>query len=148
MGANLYLAVSDTRLDGNLGSRRGDSVCITSQEDIGTCIYAKISEAMHGYGFSITSEQSTADCGLVFELQRFNYRVVSGVFMSDIRTVAECKVIVNNKDVTFTRTYKLENSKKAAFRSSIKKNEKLINEMLSELLVRVIEDEQLLEYLK
>ena len=148
-GATLALDVQDQRRDRVVGYRGGiyDTAAITTRDDVTLSIRAEMARVLSGQGFTIVSKGAPATAGLDIELQQLNYTARQDTILWNVEIFA----VINARASAGTRT--ISNNFEDRFNKDFPKspstfdNEKLINEVVSRLLQRIIQDESVMKLL-
>lgn len=149
LGKVVALKVIDTRADKSLGYRTTrsdkDSAIITNQ-DVAKVVEQKIYAALRKNSFDVT----TLDNGpraLKVEIRNLEYSVPTGSWTGGIRILATLNAVVKNGDTTYENLYQITNNERVVIKPDREKNEALINKTLSDVLQRLLQDQNLIALL-
>jgi uncharacterized lipoprotein YajG len=144
----LRIEIEDKRPDMVLGYLKKDSVAVTTRQNLVDLFYKALSDDFKARGIIIADSNNEKAIIVKVELEKFKYIVTPALFLPGIHTQTQIKVTVVNAREEFSRTYNLENDRKNLFMPSAAQNEKLINQMLSDILNNILQDQSLLRFLK
>jgi len=148
-GATLALDVQDQRRTPVIGYRGGiyDTAAISTNDKVAASMRAEVSRVLSGLGVSIVSKGTPAQASLEIELQQLSYKAtqVNILWKVEVSAVINAKASAGSK--TVSNNFEDRLSRDFATSPSMFDNEKLINDMVSKLLQRIIDDESLSELL-
>jgi uncharacterized lipoprotein YajG len=146
----LAIEVRDSRQSNIIGYRGGiyDTAAISTGDNITGPLHSEIARVFRESGFQIVERGSTFDASLIFDVEQLNY---IGQQKNLIWTI-EVTAVISTRAVSGTRTLsnKVEDrmSKDFATAPSARENESLINGVISRVLERLVQDENLLNSLR
>lgn len=144
-GVTLALDVHDGRQNRVVGYRGGvyTTASITTRENVADAIRAEVSRVLTGLGVSIVAKGAPADISLDLDLQQLTYTAKQEkiLWKASVVAVINARVSVGSKSVS--NNFEDQLSREFATTPSMFDNAKLINDVVSKLLQRVIEDESL-----
>ncbi len=147
-GAAFSLLVSDARKSTTLGRRGGaykDTSVIKTEGDITSRIHQKLSDAFNNAGYKI---DSSATNQLNVSIVKLTYQGHGENRISEVEVSAEILATATNSKTKFTKSYKANRKKEVLKAPDEKKNEDMINEIFAAVIQRVLDDEELLSYIK
>ncbi len=142
------LIVRDERETNILGQRGGpykETALLKTKEDVSENISNSLKTTFENSGFSINDETTNQ---LVVSLMHLSYESEGETRVSAVQISAEVKANVATLDGAFTKQYKARHRKEVLLAPNEETNEKLINDVLGAVVQRVLNDKELLVYLK
>jgi uncharacterized lipoprotein len=146
--ASLNLLVTDKRQSSTLGHRGGvykDTAVIKTEGDITTKIHQNLSNAFNKAGYKVEQSSTTL---LEVSIIELTYQGHGENRVGEIDVSAKILATVNNSETKVTKSYKASRKKEVLKAPSDEKNEEMINEILGDVIQRVLDDEELLAYIK
>lgn len=142
-GLTLALDVHDSRRKRVVGYRGGvyTTASITTGDDVAAAIRTEVSRVLSGLGGSIVPKGTPANASLDLDLQQLDYtaRQDKILWKTSVSAVIIAKVSAGSK--TDSNSFEDQISREFATVPTMFDNEKLINDVISKLLQRIIEDE-------
>ena len=144
-GKRLALNVRDSRVTRVVGYRGGiyNTAAISTQENVIIPIYTKLSHTLENQGFTVVDRGTTAAASLEVDLKKLSYIVKQ----QKIPWKVEVSAVISAKATAGTKTVSsnFEDSLNKDFAKSPApgENEKLINNVISKLLQRILQDESI-----
>jgi uncharacterized lipoprotein len=148
IGSSFNLLVTDTRQSQVLGQRGGvykDTSIIKTEGDITAKIKQKLTDAFIKSGFTIDPSAATL---LDVSIVKLSYQGHGETRIGEIEVSAEILATATNSGAKFTKSYKASRKKEVLKAPDEKKNEAMINEIFSSVVQRVLDDDELLSYLR
>jgi uncharacterized lipoprotein YajG len=149
LGKVVALRVIDARLDKVLGYRTTrtdkDSAILTNQ-DVASVVQQSIYSALKKNGFDVIA-QSDGPRSLKVEIRKLEYYVPTGSWIDGIQVRTTLGAVVKNGDMTYENIYEITNKDRMIIAPDQEKNEALINKALSDILQRLLQDQQLIALL-
>lgn len=148
-GTTLALDVQDRRKNHVIGYRGGiyDTAAISTNDKVAASMRTEVSRVLSGLGVSIVSKGTPAQASLEIELQQLNYKASQNNILWKVEVSAVINARAGAGSKTISNNFEDQLSKEFATAPSMFDNEKLINNVVSKLLQRIIEDESLSELL-
>lgn len=146
----VYLTVSDRRPSPLLGYRKdetGDRARIETGNDVPGVIKAAVEVALEDKGFALARSSSGAVADLTVEIVEIAYEASGTYVAPSVTTRAVFKGIARRGGTIFEQTYRLEKQSREALPLTKGRNEKLLNETVSEALTMLADDYQLMKFL-
>lgn len=145
-GVSVYVATKDNRGDAKLGYRGADTIPITTRQDMVILMQEKIGEGLKARAFTIVQDTTQAS-GLTVSIERIQYAVDGRFLHSKIRCESTVRATATRGNTEFSRLYKFEDKSAYLFLPSEKANQKRINNLVSETLDRILNDDKLISFL-
>lgn len=141
------VTVVDQRAQQSLGVR-GDSVSapITTRQNLAEVFEEEINKALIAKGFVITDKRSATSM-LTVVINQLNYQTVKGSWTDGVQIKGAIKAQANKPGSELSKAYEYDREEEVLVEPSNAKNEKWINEALSETLKRLLNDDELLRFL-
>lgn len=152
VGNDVELAVKvvDERPDRALG-RRGSALMtgaqITTDQDVAGIIYEQLVEGLKKKGFNSVAYEENFPRRLKVEVRLIKYYTSTGFWTGGVHTSAALKAVAANSDKVYENFYRVENEKRVVFVPGAKTNDRLINEVVSEVLQKLLSDQDLMAFL-
>lgn len=149
-GLKITVRVKDERPSKSLGHRGdnyGRGAEITTTQNIEGLVTAEILKGLKKKGFDIAEYKVKHERELIAELRHFEYSTSLGFFTSGVHVNGALKIICKNKENEFERMYRIENEEKVVVTPGAKANERIISEGMSNLLEKLLSDNELLSFL-
>ena len=147
-GAAFDLAVTDSRESPVLGQRGGvykDTAVVKTEGDITARIKQKLSAAFNKAGFTIDPSASNR---LNVSIVKLHYQGFGENRISEVEVGAEILATATRPGGKFSKSYKASRKKEVLKAPDDNKNEEMINEIFGAVIQRVLDDAELLDYLK
>lgn len=149
LGKVVALQVIDARPDKVLGYRTTrsdkDSAILTNQ-DVAKVVQQTIYSALKKNGFDVIT-QGDSPRSLKVEIRKLEYYVPTGTWVDGIQVRTTLGAVVKNGDTTFENIYEITNKDRMIIAPDQEKNEALINKALSDILQRLLQDQQFIALL-
>lgn len=149
-GAKISFDVVDERDDtliGHRGTAYGKAAKISNDQDITQVFSEAITEGLKRNDFLPVegSDNSTRQLNVYIRLIR--YETSTGFWTGGVHTKATIKAIASNNGKTYANLYRVENEKRTLFVPDSKENNKLINDIVSEVINELFNDQKLMSFL-
>jgi len=147
-GSTFNLLVTDARKNPMLGQRGGtykETSDIKTEGDITARIQQKLAAAFNKAGYKI---DPSATKQLNVTIVKLSYQGHGENRISEVEVSAEILATATNSKTKFTKSYKANRKKEVLKAPDEKKNEDMINKIFSAVIQRVLDDEELLSYIK
>ena len=144
----LKIKVVDERTSlglGNRGSAMMKGAKITSDQDIPGLIQSALLEAYTLKSFSVTEMANLNPVNMRIDLRELNYSTSTGFWTGGVHTIAAAKVSVEDNE--FEKMFTSENEERVMFVPGAGKNEKLLNQILNDLITKIVNDQELTQAL-
>lgn len=148
-GRAIVVSVKDNREVKALGSRGGiykDTSLITVANNMTEAIAKAAQAKLATQGFNTNSTDSEA-ANLTISVEELSYDLPEQSLGKKIQLKAVLKVVAVAGSETYTGQYRSNSERMAAFTPGMKKNEAMINSLLSETLERLFSDAKLKAFL-
>lgn len=142
------LIVTDRRDSPNLGTRGGvykDTSIIKTKGDITKKIHEKLVSSFKRINYKVESSAATE---LTIEINKLTYQGFGENRISEVEVSAEILATVSSSEETYSKTYKANRTKEVLKSPSEEKNQEMVNGILSTVIQRVLDDDDLLDYIK
>jgi uncharacterized lipoprotein len=142
------LVVTDRRDSPIMGTRGGvykDTSTIKTKGDITKKIHEKLVSSFNKANYKISPSAATQ---LNIAINKLTYQGFGENRISEVEVSTEILVTVTRAGGTYTKTYKANRKKEVLKSPSEEKNEEMINDILSTAIQRVLDDDELLDYIK
>ncbi len=144
----LALNVADVRANAIVGYRGGvyDTATITLAEATTAQIQGGLATALAARGFAVESAGSPSTVTLHVELAELRYQVTQGQVTRTVEVTSTLRARSQAGEVTRTGEYRDTRTQEFVKPPSGSENERLINEVLSAALQRLVADAELFKY--
>ncbi len=149
-GMKIMVRVKDERPSKSLGHRgdaNGRGAEITTTQNIEGLVREEILRGLKKKGFDIAEYNVKHDRELIAELRLFEYSTSIGFFTRGVHVNGAIKVICKNRENEFERMYRIENEERVVIVPGAKANERMITEGMSNLLEKLLSDNELINFL-
>lgn len=147
-GAMVSVKVSDERPQSTIGHRGpGFGAKISIKQNLKEFFQNEILKGLTEKGFKPFLYKGKGKPILRVEIRSLKYHISGGFLTNDIYIGAAIKAIANVGDNSYEHFYRVENEKRAAFSLTAKDNEKLINEVIDDVLRKLLNDSELINFL-
>jgi len=148
-GTTLVLEIRDARKSNVIGYRGGiyDTATISTEGDISGPIFNELSSALGNQGFSVVPGGSSSYPRLLIELRQLNYNVQKNNIIWSVEIFAEINANVRAGTKSISHNLEDRFTKDFPKSPSTTDNEKMINDVVSRLLQRVLEDDSITGFL-
>ncbi|MFH1231478.1 MAG: YajG family lipoprotein [Planctomycetota bacterium] len=149
-GKNVILKVKDERSDkilGHRGSGFGKAAAITNEQDIPAIVQDEIIKGLQKKGFISVSSDSDTKRILNVEIRLIEYSTSIGFWTGGIQTKATLKAIASNNGKIYENLYRINNEKRVVIVPAANENERLVNEVITQVLEELFRDENLFSFL-
>ena len=146
----LAIEVRDTRQGNIIGYRGGiyDTAAISTRGDITGPIHKELVHAFSAIGFTVVNKGDSSDSSLVAELQELNYKIQQKNLIRTVEIFAVMKAQAVKGTKTVTQNIEDRFTKNYPKSPSTGENEKLINDIISRLLQRIVQDDEFISSLR
>lgn len=147
-GKMVALSIIDERPDktiGHRGSGFGKAAAINTVQDIRTTIQDEIVKGLQRKGFTLVSSDSERI--LKVEIRLIEYSTSIGFWTGGVHTKAALKAIASNNNKSYENLYRINNDRRVVIVPSANENERLINEVVTQVLEELFRDEKLFSFL-
>lgn len=147
-GSTFNLVITDARQSQTLGQRGGvykDTSIIKTEGDITALIHQKLSNSFKKAGYNVAPSATTR---LDVSIVKLAYQGHGETRISEVEVSAEILATATNASTKFTKSYKASRKKEVLKAPDEKKNEEMINEIFNAVIQRVLDDDELLSYIK
>jgi uncharacterized lipoprotein len=152
VGGDVEVAVKvvDERPEQSLGHRGtafGKAAEITTDQDVAGIFHEQVVEGLKKKGFSPVVYAEDFPRRLKVEVRLISYSTSTGLWTGGVHTKAAIKAVASNNEKTYEKLYRAENEVRKAFVPSAKTNIRLINEIVSQVLQKLFQDQDLMAFL-
>lgn len=146
----ISIDVKDVRKDNVIGLRGGVYKTASISTDTKTIesIYREVATAFNSLGFVVVSNDLDNINKLIIEIDQLTYNVAQKKLIWGIELFASIKVTADTAMKKSTLTLQDKRTKDYAKFPSMEQNEEMINKLVSTLLQRLLEDEEIIALLK
>lgn len=147
-GRSVQVSASDVRADQTLGSRGGvykDTSVITIENDMPQAIVNAVKAKLATQGFNVNAQDSNADLAVVVEELRYDIPEQSMVKKVDLLCVIRVDIQAGTEN--FTGRFRTTAGQEMLFNPDMKRNQEMINKVLSDTLARAFSDARLKAFL-
>ncbi len=147
-GRSVNVTVEDVRQNKALGSRGGiykETSIITLANDMGAAITRAAQAKLATQGFSVNAGESDASMKIMIEELLYDVPESNIGKQVNLRAVMSVEVAAGNE--SYTGRYRTNSERQTVVTPSMSKNEELINQLLSDTLVRLFSDPKLKAFL-
>ncbi len=149
-GAKVSFDVVDERDDiliGHRGSAYGKAAKISNNQDITQVFSDAITEGLKRNGFLPVEGSDNSTRQLKVQIRLIRYETSTGFWTGGVHTKATIKAIASNNGKTYANLYRVENEKRFLFVPDSKENNRLINDIVSEVINELFNDQKLMSFL-
>ncbi len=150
-GITVSVVVQDERPNKSLGHRgagMGKGAEITTDENVAALVQAKIIEGLHLKGFSTTTDHKKGNAHLNLELRLLEYSTSTGFWTGGVEVNGAIKAYAENSlGKEYKEFYRFEEEERVVFVPGAGSNEEMINKALSKLIMKVLNDRSLIDFL-
>ncbi len=146
-GATVVVKVVDERSSkalGHRGSATYKGAKITTTQDIEGLIREEIMQGLAKKGFKPIDCTSECTPNLKVEIRLLEYSTSTGFFTGGIHTKAALKAIANANGKIYEKIYRVDNEKRVVVVPTASANEKYLNQLVSEILNKLFQDQELI----
>lgn len=146
LGRELALEVIDRRPDSAIGARGGiyDTALITPRSPADRVLWEALAERLTASGFRVVAARPDVSLGLRVELLQLTYRASGQPVVNRVEVQAAIAALVRNGPRSLTGQYQANTSQVVFTAPSEAENERLINQVLGQALVRLLQDGEVL----
>ena len=136
----------------NIIGRRGAGgqigATITIDQDLEQLVREQLEEGLQKNGFAIAGEGDGREASsMKVEIRAFEYVLVMGFWTGSAQTNATMKAICRNGDETYEELFRTDHKRGAYAIPTGSKTDRILNEALSEILEKILQDQPLLRCL-
>lgn len=143
----LSLSVVDSRPDNVIGTRGGiyaDTSTITPAGDVAQPIYEALVKALGETGLTVAPNAARR---MTVEVTQLSYAATGAPYVRSVKIAASVKVTGESGLRRYTSEYRSSESKDVLKPPNVEETERLINNVLSKALGRLVEDQALLSFM-
>ena len=143
----ISVTIYDERIEARIGSRGGvysETSTISTSADFTLSVRSSVELALRQLGLKVTDSRNTPQFQVYID--QLTYSVPDG-YVSQVDMKARVRVVVMNGEETFTGSYSSDIQQKLVTAPSDEKNVELVNAVLSDVLGRAFNDNQLKAFL-
>ena len=148
---NIKVAVQvvDERPDESFGYRgwRGDGATIATDQDVAEIIRNVVIESLKKKGFIPFSSGEKCAKTLKIDIRQIRYEVSQGIWTCVIHTKAALKARATKNGEIYENFYRVENRKRSSFYPYGKEIDRHINDVSSQAIQKLFEDQTLMVFL-
>jgi uncharacterized lipoprotein YajG len=144
--ATVTVKVVDERPDDALGHRGAafKGAKITASQDIEDLFRKEIMQGLAKKGFKPTNCGKDSKPNLKVEIRLLEYSTSMGFFTGGIHTKVTLKAVADVNGQTYENLYRVENEKRVMFVPTASANEKYLNQVVSDILTKLFQDQELI----
>lgn len=149
-GHTVHVSVTDGRESKLLGYRideTKDRADITAANDLATVVRDKVSQILRDNGFQVVNTPSPQAAVFKIDIRELAYKASGKYVAPSVETRALFKATAQSGRTTMTKDYKVQKDDREALPLTAKRNSRIINDILSEVLTMVAEDRTMMEFL-
>lgn len=153
-GRAVYIQVLDRRAQEAFGTRGGvysHSDYIKPEGDIRAPIRAAVAAGLVEKGFTVTPDPAASALRMKVEVEAIGYQGEGSPTVTKVKTWATVRVRVekktDNTEQSYTGQYEANSSEGVIMAPGAEKNARLINDIVSKVIERMLGDQQLLRFL-
>lgn len=149
--AAVSLQIVDNRPSRIIGTRGGiyaSTSEISTVEDIRTPIRTELASALRTLGYKVVEDGQAADAELKILIDAIEYTNKGGTVTKSIETVATVRAVCKVGNREYTGRYRGMRTEKVLTVPDAEENEAMVNAALSQVLKRMLADQQLLEFMR
>jgi uncharacterized lipoprotein len=137
----------DSNIIGNRGVGGNIGGTISTLDGIDAQVLSTLQNAFRAKGFKIQESRRTDVPHLSVEVRGLKYGWQSGFFSNTLKVECIVKASATNSTKDFDRVFRSEKADDTNWTPTAEYNEKLVNDILSETLAKVVNDGDLLNFL-
>lgn len=148
-GRALALEVVDQRPVDHFGYRGGvyDTAVISPQTDVAQTIRQALAERLRASQFVVTPPRSDAPISMRVEIQRIDYVASGEPVITEVRAYAVIRVVIRHGERILTTQYQANSARRVLGPPRAAENEAIINEVIAQVLQRMLQDGAVLDLL-
>lgn len=148
LSSSVSVTVFDERLTPVIGYRGGvyDTNVITARDNLPLALRSAVERGLREMGASVVASGNTPQFQVY--LDSLDYRVPEGSYVTQVEVKAKIRVSVMHAGKRFEGSYSADVSERVPKAPSDKKNEELVNQVLSDVLERLFADQKLQDFMK
>ncbi len=148
-GKVISLKVTDERNSNVIGHRgvNGGGGTITLDQDIRNIFEYEIARGLSRKGFKVVPSGRNGNRVLKIEIRALNYHLAMGFWTFGLHTKSAIKGIALVNGKSYEKFYKAEDEKRVAAAPAERENEKIINKIVSDVLEKMLNDYELIDFL-
>jgi uncharacterized lipoprotein len=149
-GKEVSIEVMDEReklILGRRGTGHGGAAEITTDQNVALVVRDELVKGLQGYNFVPIQPDKDFPTSMKVEVRLLEYTTSVGFWSGGVHTRATLKVICKNQAKEYRKIYRAEGEERILFVPTAEKNAELINQILSKVLLKVLTDNQLLQFL-
>ncbi|MBF0413031.1 MAG: hypothetical protein HQK70_10000 [Desulfamplus sp.] len=155
-GKMITVKVIDRRPNNVIGYRASSTISsggeITLSQSLEKLVLYESIKGLMKKGFNPLASKSDQSAVLTIDIQEFRYYTSTSQWTGAVHTRATLKANVNlsNSNLTkrfYENVYTVNNEKRNIVVSTAAQNQKLINEMLNDIMQKLLDDNQLIEFM-
>lgn len=149
-GKSIAVKVVDER-DKLIIGRRGGTFApgaeITTEQNVAQVVHEKLLEGLRGYNFAPVPFEDEAPVSLVVEVRLLEYSTSQSIFTHGLHAKSTLKAIAKNGTQDYQELYRVEKEEERFIVPTAETNAELINNALSEVINKLLQDTKLLHFL-
>ena len=148
-GTAVALKVVDERPDQTLGHRGAGmkGAKITTAQDVAEVFREKIVEGLKTYHFDPVPSTASIPKSLTIEIRLIDYSTSQGFATITVHTKTALKAIARDGGTTYENFFRADHEERFAAIPFAEENETLINKVLSEVVQKLFQDQELMAFL-
>ena len=148
LSSRVSVTVFDERLTPVIGHRGGvyDTNVITARDNLPLALRSAVERGLREMGASVVTSVKAPQ--LQVYLDSLEYTVPEGSYVTQVQVKAKIRVAVMHAGKRFEGSYSADISERVPKAPSDKKNEELLNQVLSDVLERLFADQKLQGFMK
>lgn len=145
---SLAIVVHDERATQDLGHRgngMASAAAITSDADVANVVKQALTTAFADQGFTVTGSSPTT---ISVSIRALQTQMHQGFFTGHQEAIAAAKVVVTRSNRSYEHFYRVDSTKSKFWVATADQNSDYINSALSNLMDKIVNDEQLTKFLE
>lgn len=149
-GIGVAVRVTDERASKSLGRRGtayGAAAEITAAQDVAMIAQNEIIAGLKKKGFAAAESESGARAKLMVEVRLLEYSTSQGFWTGGVHIKGALKAVASKDGKSYEKMYRSEKEERIVVVPTADKNEKWINDALSDVLTQLLDDKGLVMFL-
>ncbi len=151
-GIRVLVVTTDDRASGVLGSQGATAnATVSTDQNAAAVLEAQVVDGLRKKGFDAVTKTeagvATSSRTLTVSLETLNYAAAGNAFSGDVHLKAAITAVATTGGAPLERTYRGEEDRKVGLSPTADANTRYVNEILSDVLSRLLNDERLLNFL-